>query len=63
VINFEFFVGGQISKKMKSKTQTGLPEEMILEILIRLPVKSLMRFKIVSKPWRAMITDPSFIRR
>jgi F-box interacting protein len=66
VINLEFFVPGQPSKKMKSKTETELPElpeAMVLEILIRLPVKSLLRFKTASKPWRAMISDPSFIRR
>uniref|UniRef100_A0ACD5UB53 Uncharacterized protein n=2 Tax=Avena sativa TaxID=4498 RepID=A0ACD5UB53_AVESA len=50
------------SKKMKSKTQTELLEEMILEILIRLPVKSILRFKSVSKAWCAMISDPLFIR-
>jgi hypothetical protein len=49
---------------MQKKTQTAeLPEELVLdEILIRLPVKSLLRFKCVSKAWRTAISDPSFIR-
>lgn len=36
---------------------------MVLEILIRLPIKSLLRFKSVSKAWCATISDPVFIQR
>jgi hypothetical protein len=40
-----------------------LSEEIIVEeILVRLPVKSLVRFKSVCKAWRATISDPIFIR-
>ncbi|XP_058189863.1 F-box protein CPR1-like isoform X2 [Rhododendron vialii] len=39
-----------------------LPHELIFNILSRLPVKSLCRFKRVSKPWLALITDPHFIK-
>ncbi|XP_048128393.1 F-box/kelch-repeat protein At3g23880-like [Rhodamnia argentea] len=39
----------------------SLPREMVLEILKRLPVKPLMRFKCVSKSWRLMIDDPDFV--
>lgn len=38
-----------------------LPHELVsVEVLTRLPVKSLMRFKSVSKLWLSTICDPSF---
>ncbi|XP_042477396.1 F-box protein At3g07870-like [Macadamia integrifolia] len=39
----------------------SLPFEIIKDILSRLPVKSLMRFRCVSKDWRYLIHDPFFI--
>ncbi|CAM0947182.1 unnamed protein product [Alopecurus aequalis] len=39
-----------------------IPDEIVFEILLRLPVKSLTRFKSVSKSWRTIISDPRFIR-
>lgn len=38
-----------------------LPEDAILEILLWLPVKSLQRFKCVSKSWYACISNPKFM--
>ena len=38
-----------------------LPDEIVLEILARLPVKSLLRFRCVCKPWYSSIAKPSFI--
>ncbi|XP_026440735.1 F-box/kelch-repeat protein At3g23880-like [Papaver somniferum] len=51
---------------MASKTgyQTVcMPEDIIFEILVRLPVKSLLRFKSVRKSWYAIIKTSDFIRR
>ncbi|KAI8561466.1 hypothetical protein RHMOL_Rhmol04G0341900 [Rhododendron molle] len=39
-----------------------LPHEIIFDILSRLPVKSLCRFKSVSKSWLALITGAHFIK-
>ncbi|RCV07245.1 hypothetical protein SETIT_1G228600v2, partial [Setaria italica] len=39
-----------------------LMEEIVTEILARLPVKPLLRFRSVCKAWRAIISDPVFIR-
>ncbi|KAG5547749.1 hypothetical protein RHGRI_013439 [Rhododendron griersonianum] len=40
---------------------SSLPHDLvILEVLTRLPAKSLTRFKTVSKHWRSAISYPSF---
>ncbi|XP_073307281.1 putative F-box protein At3g23950 [Primulina huaijiensis] len=45
-----------------TSTCGNFPEWMLFEVLIRLPVKVLFKFKIVSKKWFCMISDPSFAR-
>ncbi|KAK7255620.1 hypothetical protein RIF29_29034 [Crotalaria pallida] len=45
-----------------SSLSSLLHDDLVIEILLRLPVKSLMRFKCVSQCWKALITaSPSFI--
>ncbi|PRQ52364.1 putative F-box domain-containing protein [Rosa chinensis] len=38
-------------------------ECVIVDILSRLPARSLLRFRCVCKAWRALISDPYFIRK
>ncbi|XP_075478220.1 F-box/kelch-repeat protein At3g06240-like [Primulina tabacum] len=40
-----------------------LPEDVIIEILIRLPVKSIVKLRCVSRTWRDLIRSPIFIHR
>ncbi|KAJ1437937.1 Galactose oxidase/kelch, beta-propeller [Sesbania bispinosa] len=41
----------------------NLPQELLEDILTRLPYKSLMRFKSVCKYWYALFHDPVFLSR
>lgn len=45
------------------KTWHDLPFEITIEILSRLPVKSLLRFKSVCKTWYDLIETPDFISK
>ncbi|XP_058217309.1 F-box/kelch-repeat protein At3g23880-like [Rhododendron vialii] len=40
--------------------QRNIPEQIVLEILSRLPVQSLLRFCCVCKVWKSLISDPKF---
>ncbi|KAL4387594.1 hypothetical protein GQ457_09G013900 [Hibiscus cannabinus] len=46
-----------------SKTRSELPEMLVLEILSKLPVKSLTRFRCVCKPWSSSFQTPHFITK
>ena len=45
----------------RCRTNLDLPDEIVLEILTWLPVKSLLRFRCVCKSWYSYITNPNFI--
>ncbi|KAL5544773.1 hypothetical protein UlMin_008557 [Ulmus minor] len=38
-------------------------DDLLIQILVKLPLKSLTRFKSVSKHWLSLISDPDFSRR
>ncbi|XP_019200063.1 PREDICTED: F-box/kelch-repeat protein At3g23880-like [Ipomoea nil] len=42
--------------------QQNLNQDIITEILKRLPVKSLLQFRCVSKVWRALVSSPEFVK-
>ncbi|XP_022734224.1 F-box/kelch-repeat protein At3g06240-like [Durio zibethinus] len=47
------------------KKQMGmvqLPDDLIIEIMARLPPKSALRFRCLSKSWKAFLSSPNFIR-
>lgn len=44
---------------MESGPQT-LPNNIVRDILLRLPLKSLLRFKFACKSWLSLISDPQF---
>lgn len=46
------------SKRSSTAVTAGLPDDPLVEILSRVPAKSLCRFKCVSKAWCDLITDP-----
>jgi hypothetical protein len=48
------------STEEKKKTLPHLPYELIIQILMWLPVKSLLRFRCVCKLWFSLFSDPNF---
>ncbi|XP_014507390.1 F-box/kelch-repeat protein At3g06240-like [Vigna radiata var. radiata] len=53
---------GYRSKRVRRRNITTvlLPRDLIIKVLLRLPVKSLVRFKSVCKSWFSLISDPHF---
>ncbi|OIT37477.1 PREDICTED: putative F-box protein At1g50870 [Nicotiana attenuata] len=63
-----YFKGKRVMRPLKNTMQMDvdpamgihLAEKIIVDILSRLPVRSLLRFKCVSKFWKTLISDPYF---
>lgn len=56
--------GDDTRKRKASTPEAPIPElsdEIVVEILVRLPVKSLLRCRAVCKAWRAIVNDPLFV--
>ncbi|KAK6803612.1 hypothetical protein RDI58_001396 [Solanum bulbocastanum] len=45
---------------MKMEEMPTLPQDIIIEILIRLPLKTLLKFRSVSKSWLSLLSDTQF---
>ncbi|XP_058203836.1 F-box/kelch-repeat protein At3g23880-like [Rhododendron vialii] len=45
-----------------SKPLPNLPYEINVEILLRLPIKSMLRFRCACKSWRSLISDPKIVK-
>ena len=45
----------------KAALAPNIPQELTVDILLRLPAKSIGKFRCVSKPWRCLLSDPLFI--
>ncbi|XVE72504.1 hypothetical protein DITRI_Ditri11bG0044600 [Diplodiscus trichospermus] len=56
---------GKLPEKGQSAANMmeGLPQEVILHILSRLPLTSLLKSKLVCRAWRSLIQDPLLIRK
>ncbi|KAF3583833.1 hypothetical protein F2Q69_00025711 [Brassica cretica] len=52
----------EIHKVPKSLYYDPIPLDVTREILLRLPAKSLVRFRCVSKLWSSLTTEPDFIK-
>ncbi|GAU13115.1 hypothetical protein TSUD_174150 [Trifolium subterraneum] len=52
----------QRGRKYNPLPSAILPDDLIIEILSLLKVKSLMKMKCVSKSWKTLISDPKFVK-
>ena len=59
--SLEESISNSMHRKKRSFLSKDLPQHVVLNILIRLPVKSLIRFKCICKSWYFSITNSNFI--
>ncbi|KAH9614553.1 hypothetical protein KSS87_007177 [Heliosperma pusillum] len=60
--NLSIFIKDE-SRNVKFDDEEILPEDLLVEILLRLPVRQLLRLRCVCKSWCALIDDVNFIKR
>lgn len=59
--DFAAMIMGGSTRKTSPLSSTDLPDEIVVDMLARLPVKTLIRFRCVSKLWYSLISGtPSF---
>ncbi|XP_073026843.1 F-box/kelch-repeat protein At2g43270-like isoform X2 [Primulina eburnea] len=51
------------SDSLITMKEPRLPMDVLIEVLILLPLKSLLKFRCVSKTWRDLISSPLFVDR
>ncbi|KAI4385792.1 hypothetical protein MLD38_003786 [Melastoma candidum] len=51
-----------LSMKRRAKKPSDLPEQILGDILCRLPVRSLVRFRCVSRSWNSLLSSHAFIK-
>ncbi|XBJ27352.1 hypothetical protein VPH35_004625 [Triticum aestivum] len=51
------------SRKKEEQPVESLPDDLLVEVLARVPYRSLCHFKCVSKPWLALCSDPGLRKR
>ena len=47
----------------KRNPAASLTDDLLVEILRRLPIRSVCRFKCVSRSWRKLISDPDYRKK
>ncbi|KAK3142826.1 hypothetical protein QOZ80_4BG0352180 [Eleusine coracana subsp. coracana] len=63
-VHFDGMTRVSESHARKKRTETvTLQDELITEVLLRLPARSLARFRCVSRSWNGEITSPGFVDR
>ncbi|XP_062002664.1 F-box/kelch-repeat protein At3g23880-like [Rosa rugosa] len=55
-------VESMASPKAMATMTEHLPEEIITQILYRLPLKQVIRFSCTSRRWRSIVSDPQFAK-
>ncbi|KAH7833028.1 hypothetical protein Vadar_002486 [Vaccinium darrowii] len=51
-----------VTSRPQRSNLSELPRDIIIDILSRLDVKSLLRFRCVTKSWASLISDPQLVR-